>query len=57
MNLQTIDFGIDNTLKSPTGIGSELCQKEVAPLAAKADQDNLFPAQLWKKWVTWACWA
>lgn len=49
MNLQTIDFGIDNTLKALQESVQNFAKKEVAPLAAKADQDNLFPAQLWKK--------
>ena len=49
MVLHTIDFGIDDTLKALQHSVRHFAKKEIAPLAAQTDQDNLFPAQLWKK--------
>ena len=49
LSLQTLDFGLDETLLALRDSVAHFCAKEIAPLAAKVDQDNLFPAHLWKK--------
>lgn len=49
MNLTSIDFGLDETLIALRDSVAAFCAKEIAPIAQQVDQDNLFPATLWKK--------
>lgn len=49
MNLHSIDFGLDDTLIALRDSVAAFCAKEIAPIAAQVDRDNLFPAPLWKK--------
>ena len=49
MNLHSIDFGLDETLIALRDSVAAFCAKEIAPIAAQVDKDNLFPAHLWKK--------
>ena len=54
LSLQTLDFGLNDTLLALRDAVAAFCKKEIAPIAASVDRDNEFPAHLWKKWVTWA---
>ena len=49
MNLQSLNFGLDETLLALQDSISAFCAKEIAPIAQQVDQDNIFPAHLWKK--------
>ena len=49
MNLHSINFGFDETLIALRDAVAAFCAKEIVPIAAQVDQDNLFPADLWKK--------
>ncbi|WP_353173365.1 isovaleryl-CoA dehydrogenase [Acinetobacter rudis] len=49
MNLQSINFGLDETLLALRDSVAAFCAKEIAPIAQQVDQQNLFPAELWKK--------
>lgn len=49
MNLQSLNFGLDETLIALRDSIAAFCAKEIAPIAQQVDQDNEFPAQLWKK--------
>lgn len=49
MNLTSIDFGLDETLIALRDSVAAFCAKEIAPIAQQVDQDNMFPAALWKK--------
>lgn len=49
MDLQSLNFGLDETLTALRDSIKNFCNKEIAPLAQQVDQDNKFPTQLWKK--------
>ena len=49
LNLQTLNFGLDETLLALRDSVAAFCAKEIAPIAASVDRDNEFPAHLWKK--------
>ena len=49
MNLQSLDFGLDETLIALRDSVATFCAKEIAPMAQQVDRDNEFPAALWKK--------
>ena len=49
MHLQSLDFGLDETLIALRDSIAAFCAKEIAPIAQQVDRDNEFPAQLWKK--------
>ena len=49
MNLQSLDFGLDETLIALRDSVAAFCAKEIAPIAQQVDRDNEFPAHLWKK--------
>ncbi|AOA59743.1 isovaleryl-CoA dehydrogenase [Acinetobacter larvae] len=49
MNLHSINFGLDETLLALRDSVAAFCAKEIAPIAQQVDQDNFFPAHLWKK--------
>ena len=49
MILQSLDFGLDETLIALRDSIAAFCAKEIAPIAQQVDRDNEFPAQLWKK--------
>ena len=48
LNLQTLNFGLDETLLALRDSVAAFCAKEIAPIAASVDRDNEFPAHLWK---------
>ncbi|SUU38235.1 Acyl-CoA dehydrogenase [Acinetobacter baumannii] len=49
MNLRSLNFGLDETLIALQDSVAAFCAKEIAPIAQQVDQDNKFPAHLWKK--------
>ncbi|MFN3072615.1 isovaleryl-CoA dehydrogenase [Acinetobacter sp. TY2] len=49
MNLQSIDFGLDDTLIALRDSVANFCSKEILPIARQVEQDNFFPKQLWQK--------
>lgn len=49
MNLTSINFGLDQTLIALRDSVAAFCAKEIEPIAQQVDQDNCFPAPLWKK--------
>ena len=49
MTLQSLNFGLDETLIALRDSVAAFCAKEIAPIAQQVDQNNKFPAQLWKK--------
>ena len=49
MNLQSIDFGLDDTLIALRNSVANFCSKEILPIARQVEQDNFFPKQLWQK--------
>ncbi len=49
MNLQSIDFGLDDTLIALRDSVGNFCSKEILPIARQVEQDNFFPKQLWQK--------
>lgn len=49
MNLKTLNFGLDETLLALQEEVRKFCAKEIAPIAQATDENNLFPAHLWKK--------
>ncbi len=48
MNLRSLNFGLDETLIALQDSVAAFCAKEIAPIAQQVDQDNKFPAHLWK---------
>ncbi|MEO1891239.1 MAG: isovaleryl-CoA dehydrogenase [Alcanivorax sp.] len=44
-----LDFQFDDTLTALQDSARAFARKEIAPIAARVDQDNLFPNELWKK--------
>ncbi|WP_028357184.1 isovaleryl-CoA dehydrogenase [Brackiella oedipodis] len=49
MDLQSINFGMsEDTLQLRQAV-AEFCQREIAPRAASIEQENFFPADLWRK--------
>jgi len=44
-----LDFQLDDTLTALRDSVRAFARKEIAPIAARVDQDNLFPNKLWKK--------
>ena len=51
MTLQSLNFGLDETLIALRDSVAAFCAKEIAPIAQQVDQNNKFPAQLWKKFL------
>ena len=49
MTLQSLNFGLDETLIALRDSVAAFCAKEITPIAQQVDQNNEFPAQLWKK--------
>ncbi|HEX5382204.1 MAG TPA: acyl-CoA dehydrogenase family protein, partial [Acinetobacter sp.] len=49
LSLQTLSFGLDETLIALRDSVAAFCAKEIAPIAQQVDRDNVFPAHLWKK--------
>ena len=49
MTLQSLNFGLDETLIALRDSVEAFCAKEITPIAQQVDQNNEFPAQLWKK--------
>jgi isovaleryl-CoA dehydrogenase len=49
MKLQSVNFGLDDTLITLRDSVAAFCAKEITPIAAQIDQDNFFPPALWKK--------
>ncbi|MGO3859640.1 MAG: isovaleryl-CoA dehydrogenase [Neisseriaceae bacterium] len=47
--LQTLDFGMDETITMLRESLVGFCANEIAPRAAQIDHDNEFPADLWRK--------
>ena len=47
--LQSLNFGLDETLIALRDSVAAFCAKEITPIAQQVDQNNEFPAQLWKK--------
>lgn len=54
MNLRSLNFGLDETLIALQDSVAAFCAKEIAPIAQQVDQDNKFPAHLWKNLEIWA---
>lgn len=49
MMLQTLDFGMDETINMLRESVMSFSADEIAPRAAQIDHDNEFPADLWRK--------
>ena len=49
MTFQSLTFGLDETLIALRDSVAAFCAKEITPIAQQVDQNNKFPAQLWKK--------
>ena len=47
--LASIEFDENQTTKSIRESVREFAQKEIAPIAAKIDEDNEFPLEIWRK--------
>ena len=47
--LSRLKFGLSDTLSLLQNTVEQFAQHEIAPLAAKIDEDNEFPRQLWPK--------
>ncbi|MDP5210426.1 isovaleryl-CoA dehydrogenase [Microbulbifer sp. 2205BS26-8] len=45
----TLNFGLGEEIDMLRDMVYKLCQAELAPRAAQIDEDNLFPADMWKK--------
>nr|MBP6724351.1 acyl-CoA dehydrogenase family protein [Halioglobus sp.] len=45
----TLNFGLGEELDMLRNAVYQMCQKEIAPRAARIDRDNQFPADLWRK--------
>ncbi|MGL6159351.1 isovaleryl-CoA dehydrogenase [Microbulbifer sp.] len=46
---RTLDFGLGEEIDMLRDMVYKFCQAELAPRAAQIDEDNLFPADMWKK--------
>ena len=46
MTLQSLSFGLDETLIALRDSVAAFCAKEITPIAQQVDQNNEFPAQL-----------
>ncbi len=49
MNYRPLNFGMDETLTLLQDQVRQFAQKEIAPIAEKADRDNQFPHDLWRR--------
>ena len=49
MTLQSLNFGLDETLIALRDSVEAFCAKEITPIAQQVDQNNVFPAQFWRK--------
>ena len=49
MSYPTLNFGLDDTLEALRDTVASFAAGEIAPRAASIDQDNQFPADLWRK--------
>ena len=49
MSYPTLNFGLDDTLEALRHTVASFAAGEIAPRAASIDQDNQFPADLWRK--------
>ncbi|WP_211828513.1 isovaleryl-CoA dehydrogenase [Kistimonas asteriae] len=47
--VSSLNFGLDETTEMLRTQVQQFAAKEIAPIAADVDRDNLFPAHLWKK--------
>ena len=47
--INNLDFGLDETITMLREQVQQFAVREIAPIAADVDRDNLFPAHLWKK--------
>ncbi|MBY6211808.1 isovaleryl-CoA dehydrogenase [Microbulbifer agarilyticus] len=45
----TLNFGLGEDIEMLRDMVYKFCQAELAPRAAQIDEDNLFPADMWKK--------
>jgi isovaleryl-CoA dehydrogenase len=49
MTVTSLNFNLGETIDALRDTARQFSQKEIAPRAAAIDRDNLFPADLWKK--------
>jgi isovaleryl-CoA dehydrogenase len=49
MDITTLDFGLDEDIALLRQTVRAFARAEIAPLAAQIDRDNVFPAQLWRR--------
>lgn len=47
--ISSLNFGLDETTEMLRTQVQQFAAREIAPIAADVDRNNLFPAQLWKK--------
>ncbi|GAA4651239.1 isovaleryl-CoA dehydrogenase [Kistimonas scapharcae] len=47
--VSSLNFGLDETTEMLRAQVQQFAAREIAPIAADVDRDNLFPAHLWKK--------
>ena len=45
----TLNFGLGEEIDMLRDAVYQMCQAELAPRAARIDEDNEFPADMWKK--------
>ena len=49
MNFPTLNFDLGEHVDALRGAVREFARREIAPLAAKTDHDNVFPMPMWRK--------
>ena len=49
MTITSLNFNLGETIEALRDTARQFSRKEIAPRAADIDRDNLFPADLWKK--------
>ncbi|MBQ0777223.1 MAG: isovaleryl-CoA dehydrogenase [Pseudomonas sp.] len=49
MHYSSLNFGLDDTVNMLREQVQAFCRSELAPRAAQIDKDNLFPAEIWRR--------
>jgi isovaleryl-CoA dehydrogenase len=49
MHYSSLNFGLDDTVNMLREQVQAFCRSELAPRAAQIDKDNLFPAEMWRR--------